>query len=119
MIKSILVALALAASFALALPAGTTRTFTALTMNVGGLPAIVNDNGAADKTAEATEIGQRFKSGGYNLIAVQEDFNYHAAIYKGATLPSRTPTSGGVPFGSGLNTLSTFEFKGDVERVKW
>lgn len=47
-----------------------------------------------------------------------QDFNYHAYIYNNDDHPYRTPTSGGVPFGSGLNTLSTIPFK-DLSRVKW
>ncbi|KAJ1018795.1 hypothetical protein NDA16_004600 [Ustilago loliicola] len=47
-----------------------------------------------------------------------KDFNYHAYIYDNDDHPYRTPTSGGVPFGSGLNTLSTIPFK-DLSRVKW
>lgn len=47
-----------------------------------------------------------------------QDFNYHAYIYDNDDHPYRTPTSGGVPFGSGLNTLSTFPIK-DLARVKW
>lgn len=47
-----------------------------------------------------------------------QDFNYHANIYAADTHPYRTATSGGVPFGSGLNTLSNFPWI-DFERVKW
>ena len=49
---------------------------------------------------------------------MQEDFNYHAALYAGDNHPHRTATSGGVPFGDGLNTLSDYAFE-DFERVKW
>lgn len=47
-----------------------------------------------------------------------KDFNYHAYIYETDTHPYRTATSGGVPFGSGLNTLSNFDWI-NFERVKW
>ncbi|KAL2828311.1 Endonuclease/exonuclease/phosphatase, partial [Aspergillus pseudoustus] len=47
-----------------------------------------------------------------------QDFNYHAYLYNTATLPYRTATSGGVPFGSGLNTLANYDWI-DFERVKW
>ncbi|PWN46481.1 hypothetical protein IE53DRAFT_392868, partial [Violaceomyces palustris] len=50
-----------------------------------------------------------------------KDFNYHAKLYQTAstaTFPYRTSTSGGVPFGSGLNTLSKFPFS-NFDRVKW
>ncbi|KAG6844206.1 hypothetical protein H0H87_008913, partial [Tephrocybe sp. NHM501043] len=54
----------------------------------------------------------------YNIVHVQEDFNYHAILYPSDTHAHRTPTSGGVPFGSGLNTLSDFPFI-DLTRIKW
>jgi endonuclease/exonuclease/phosphatase family metal-dependent hydrolase len=49
---------------------------------------------------------------------VQEDFNYHADLYATDHHPYRTPTSGGVPFGSGLNTMSDYPIT-DLERVTW
>ncbi|KAF8755113.1 Jacalin-like lectin domain [Rhizoctonia solani] len=54
----------------------------------------------------------------YGIINVQEDFNYHATLYQYDTHPFRTATSGGVPFGSGLNTLSKYDWV-DFERIKW
>lgn len=93
-------------------------SLTAVTMNVAGLPAFINGNGAADKKANSIMIGNKFAQYDYDLINVQEDFNYHAYIYDNDDHPYRTPTSGGVPFGSGLNTLSTIPFK-DLSRVKW
>lgn len=94
-------------------------TFNALTFNVAGLPAILNDNGVpGDKTANTARIGQLFTQYNISLIQVQEDFNYHATLYANDKHPYRTATSGGVPFGSGLNTLSNYEFTG-LDRVKW
>lgn len=95
-----------------------TGSLTAVTMNVAGLPASLNGNGEGDKKANSIAIGQKFDQYGYDLINVQEDFNYHAYIYNNDNHPYRTPTSGGVPFGSGLNTLSTIPFR-DLSRVKW
>jgi hypothetical protein len=39
-------------------------------------------------------------------------------LYENDNHPYRTPTSGGVPIGSGLNTLSNYQFEG-LQRVKW
>ncbi|CRK46383.1 hypothetical protein BN1723_007037, partial [Verticillium longisporum] len=90
-----------------------------LTMNVAGLPAILQGNDVpGDKTVNSRLIGTKFVQHGYDVVNVQEDFNYHAALYSTATLPFRTATSGGVPFGSGLNTLSQYEMI-DTVRVKW
>ncbi|SJX63628.1 uncharacterized protein SRS1_14380 [Sporisorium reilianum f. sp. reilianum] len=95
-----------------------TGSLTAVTMNVAGLPAILNGNGEGDKQANSVAIGKKFVEYNYDVINVQEDFNYHAYIYNNDNHPYRTPTSGGVPFGSGLNTLSTIAFT-NLDRVKW
>ncbi|KAH9853830.1 mannose-binding lectin [Lenzites betulinus] len=88
-------------------------------MNVAGLPAILNSNGeAGDKTTNTMIIGQDMSKYNYDLIHVQEDFNYHATLYQYDTHPYRTATSGGVPFGSGLNSLSNFNWV-DFSRTKW
>ena len=47
-----------------------------------------------------------------------EHFNYHAYIYATDDHPYRTATSGGAAIGSGLNTLSNFDWI-DFTRVKW
>lgn len=105
------------ATISLAAPTASV-SLTAVTMNVAGLPSILNSNGDSDKKANSVAIGKKFAQYNYNLINVQEDFNYHAYIYDNDNHPYRTPTSGGVPFGSGLNTLATIPFK-DLSRVKW
>lgn len=46
------------------------------------------------------------------------DFNYHAYIYATDDHPYRTATSGGAVVGSGLNTLSNFDWI-DFSRTKW
>ncbi|KAI1782316.1 endonuclease/Exonuclease/phosphatase [Ganoderma leucocontextum] len=99
--------------------AATSGSLTALSMNVAGLPAILQDNDVpGDKTTNAATMGTDFAKYGYDIIHVQEDFNYHATLYEYDTHPYRTATSGGVPFGSGLNTLSNFDWI-DFERIKW
>ncbi|KAI0137519.1 endonuclease/Exonuclease/phosphatase [Xylariales sp. AK1849] len=99
--------------------AATNGDFNILSMNVAGLPAIFNDNEVpGDKATNAGTIGERFAEYGYDIINVQEDFNYHAYIYATDTHAYRTATSGGVPVGSGLNTLANFDWV-DLTRVKW
>jgi endonuclease/exonuclease/phosphatase family metal-dependent hydrolase len=94
-------------------------TFDTLSFNVAGLPAILNDNAVpGDKTENTASIGQKFSQYDFSIIHVQEDFNYHATLYANDDHPYRTATSGGVPFGSGLNTLSNFDWI-DFERIKW
>ncbi|MEU5108828.1 MULTISPECIES: jacalin-like lectin [unclassified Streptomyces] len=88
-------------------------SFNVLTYNVAGLPEGLS-SGHPEKNTPL--ISPRL--GAYDLVNVQEDFNYHAALYAGDDHPYRTPTSGGVPFGDGLNTLSDLPYD-DFERVKW
>ncbi|XXG97490.1 hypothetical protein Hte_003793 [Hypoxylon texense] len=99
--------------------AATSGEFNVLSMNVAGLPEFLNGNEVpGDKTTNSGLIGTKFAQYDYDIINVQEDFNYHAYIYATDTHAYRTATSGGVPFGSGLNTLANFDWI-DFERVKW
>jgi endonuclease/exonuclease/phosphatase (EEP) superfamily protein YafD len=103
----------LAATGATPAAAATTGTFNVLTYNVAGLPEGLS-SGSPEKNTPL--ISPRL--GAYDIVNVQEDFNYHAALYAGDNHPYRTATSGGVPFGDGLNTLSDYAFE-DFQRVKW
>ncbi|KAK1224735.1 hypothetical protein PQX77_012343 [Marasmius sp. AFHP31] len=110
-----LVALALVPLLSLSsiVSAQTSGSFTVLTYNVAGLPELLSSGNPETNTPL---ISSRLSP--FPLINVQEDFNYHAALYASDSHAFRTPTSGGVPFGDGLNTLSDFEFI-DLERTKW
>lgn len=88
-------------------------SFNVLTYNIAGLPLGLGDS---DPETNTPLIGQRL--GPYDIVNVQEDFNYHASLYANDKHPHRTPTSGGAAFGDGLNTLSDFPFQ-DFQRVKW
>lgn len=88
-------------------------SFNVLTYNVAGLPEGLS-SGHPEKNTPL--ISPRL--GAYDIVNVQEDFNYHAALYAGDDHPYRTPTSGGAAFGDGLNTLSDLPYD-DFERVKW
>ncbi|MFH9859609.1 jacalin-like lectin [Streptomyces sp. NPDC017202] len=101
------------AAAAPAAAAATTGSFTVLTYNVAGLPEGLSSGRPATNTPLISP-----RLGAYDIVNVQEDFNYHAALYAGDDHPYRTATSGGVPFGDGLNTLSDHAFE-DFERVRW
>nr|MDT0657596.1 jacalin-like lectin [Micromonospora sp. DSM 115978] len=88
-------------------------SITALTYNIAGLPEPIS---GSDPATNTPLIGARL--GGYDIVNVQEDFNYHAALYAADNHPHRTPTSGGVPFGDGLNTLADYPYS-DLVRVRW
>ncbi|GHI02522.1 endonuclease [Streptomyces cellostaticus] len=93
--------------------AAASGTFTVLTYNVAGLPEGLSSSHPATNTPLISP-----RLAGYDIVNVQEDFNYHAALYAGDNHPYRTATSGGAGIGDGLNTLSNYPFD-DFERVKW
>jgi endonuclease/exonuclease/phosphatase family metal-dependent hydrolase len=93
--------------------AASSGSFSVLTYNVAGLPEGLS---SSNPEANTPEMGLRIRD--YDIVHVQEDFNYHAALYANDNHAYRTPTSGGVPFGDGLNTLSKFPYT-DFQRVKW
>lgn len=118
---SLLTLLPLAAALLRPVTAQTSGTFTFLTYNVAGLPPIFNDNNVpGDKGTNANTIGSKLSEGNFDVAHLQEDFNYHAYIYATDTHPYRTPTTGGVPFGSGLNTVANYPWAdGSFKQVKW
>ncbi|MFI6624335.1 jacalin-like lectin [Streptomyces sp. NPDC050528] len=93
-------------------------SFSTLTYNVAGLPEILS-SASTPRESSTTAIGQRIAP--YDIVNVEEDFNYHAYLYAGDTAHTyRTPTSGGAGIGSGLNTLSKLPYDtDDFERVHW
>lgn len=93
--------------------AAASGSFNVLTYNVAGLPEGLSSGHPATNTPLISP-----KLAAYDIVNVQEDFNYHAALYAGDNHPYRTATSGGAAIGDGLNTLSNYAFE-DFERVRW
>ncbi|WP_428240726.1 jacalin-like lectin [Gynuella sp.] len=90
--------------------------FSTLTYNVAGLPEIISS--AESNRQEATEQISCYVNA-FDIVNVQEDFNYHATLYDTCNdHPYRSPTSGGAAIGSGLNTMSRFSYE-DWARVRW
>ena len=92
----------------------TATEFTVLTYNIAGLPELLSSGNPATNTPKISVLVNN-----YDIVQVQEDFNYHAALYASDNHPYRTATSGGAGIGDGLNTLSIFPFSDDIDRVKW
>ncbi|GMF33651.1 unnamed protein product [Phytophthora lilii] len=92
------------------------NSFSVMSYNVAGLPEILSSGNPSENSVE---IGKRISN--WDVVNVQEDFNYHAYIYSENTHLYRTATSGGVPIGDGLNTLSNYSFSNitDLTRTKW
>lgn len=91
-------------------------SFTTFSYNVAGLPQGVSS--APSERQSATQLISCYIKQ-FSVVNVQEDFNYHAALYDSCDDHAyRSPTSGGAGVGSGLNSLSRFSYM-DWERVSW
>lgn len=94
------------------------ESLSIISANVSGLPEFLSkydrDVPAAQKT-----LGGMLNAKGYDVVCVQEDFQYHdhlAAEMK--DYPYQTHTSGGVPVGDGLNIFSKYPLY-NIDRVAW
>lgn len=97
------------------LSTATTGTLSLLTYNVAGLPQIIS----AAHLPRAQSIGDiGHKVSRFDIVNVQEDFNYNNDLYQHNIHPFRTEPKGKVPFGDGLNTLSNFPILASY-RVAW
>lgn len=90
-------------------------SFRALTYNIAGLPDFLS-SAPTPRAPATTAIGRRI--GPFDIVNVQEDFNYHAYLYAADSHAYRTPTSGIAGIGSGLNSLSHQPYS-DLDRVTW
>jgi endonuclease/exonuclease/phosphatase family metal-dependent hydrolase len=91
-------------------------SFSVLTYNIAGLPQILS-SATTPRDSSSAQIGRIINA--YDIVHVQEDFNYHAYLYDdGNVHPYRTATSGGAGIGDGLNSLSYFPMT-DFTRVTW
>jgi hypothetical protein len=108
--KNTILTIALVARMALAAPKS--GRFTALSYNVAGLPQILQGNDVpGDKTDNSKQIGAYFAKYDYDLIHMQEDFNYHASIYAtdnhlSAAASTRSPTTIGLTTHVSSGTLA-------------
>jgi endonuclease/exonuclease/phosphatase family metal-dependent hydrolase len=94
--------------------AQTDGAFSTLTYNIAGL---LEPFSGSDPSTNTPIISCLVRD--YDIVQVQEDFNYHAALYDTCDdHPYRSPTSGGMGFGSGLNTLSRLPYM-DWTRESW
>ncbi|MCF2492963.1 endonuclease [Dyadobacter chenhuakuii] len=90
--------------------------FSAISYNIAGLPAIIS-SAKTPRASSIEAIGKKLQA--FDIVHVQEDFNYHTQLYDGDDVHNyRTETKGPVPFGDGLNTLSKFPLS-NVVRVNW
>lgn len=97
------------------LPEMSSGEIDVLTYNIAGLPEWIS-SASTPREASIISIGQKINS--FDLVNIQEDFNYNKFLYQDNRHPYRTPNMGGVPFGDGLTTLSTYPIIA-FERVAW
>ncbi|KEP46033.1 endonuclease/exonuclease/phosphatase family protein [Rhizoctonia solani 123E] len=95
-----------------------TISFNVLTISVHGISTYIVPGDKGQREKDTKYIGQAMSRYDYGIVNVQEDFNYHATLYKYARFPFRTATSGGALFGTGLNTLSKYDWV-DFSRLNW
>jgi hypothetical protein len=89
-------------------------SFSTLSYNIAGIPF---EYSGANATLHTPIISCYIRP--FGIVNVEEDFNWHADLYNDCDNHLyRTPTSGGIGIGDGLNTLSNFPFD-DLDRVTW
>ena len=89
-----------------------------ISANVSGLPSVFSKYDRDVPSAQKT-LGKMLNESGYDIICVQEDFQYHAELSaEMSNYPYTTYTSGGVPIGDGLNIFSKHPIY-NIERVTW
>lgn len=86
-----------------------------LTYNIAGLPQTISA-AKMPRRLSITEIGEKISP--FDIVNVQEDFNYNQALYSLNEHPFRTDTKGKIPIGDGLNTLSKFPIL-SYHRIPW
>ncbi|MEI5905545.1 carbohydrate binding domain-containing protein [Bacillus spongiae] len=88
-------------------------TFSLLTYNVAGLWDPVSSSNPATNTKLISP-----KLNDYDLVLVQEDFNYHSDLISKVDHDYLSSHSGIMGFGDGLNRMSIFPFEG-FKREDW
>jgi len=86
-----------------------------LTYNIAGLPELIS-SAVTERAPSITSIGELVNP--FDIVNVQEDFNYNKFLYSKNRHSYRTENMGGVPFGDGLSTLSKYPIQ-NFERVRW
>ncbi len=124
-IKKLIVCVMCAVMLVCALPvhsfAADEQCIKVMAYNVSGIPVIgtyqgTKKIGGFDKSSA---LGKLINNTDYDIIGVQEDFNYHQGLADEMTLfPYQTYTSGGVPLGDGLNVFAKRPIY-NVSRNSW
>jgi len=84
-----------------------------LTYNIAGLPDIISQSTPSLYTPFISKLVND-----YDVVHVQEDFDFHDSLLLYNNHPYRTETMGTTTIGDGLNTLSRYPIK-NFKRIKW
>lgn len=84
-----------------------------LSYNVAGLPDFISSSSPAKNTSAIGEAINQF-----DIVLLQEDFNYHHKLVEKAQHPNQSKSSGPAVFGDGLNRFSFPPFQ-NFKRIKW
>jgi hypothetical protein len=115
-LKSVLIGLGISCCVAAPAAAQQSGSFDTLSYNVAGLLELFS-SAESDRQAATEQISCYVND--FDIVNVQEDFNYHAALYDTCnTHAYRSATTGGMGIGSGLNSMSHLPFS-SLKRVKW
>ncbi len=96
-------------------------TLKMLAYNVSGIPLVGDFQGSVVTSTNdrAAKIGKLLNSTDADFIGVEEDFNGHKYLAAEMTaFPYKSPNSGGVAQGQGLNIFSVHKLY-NLDRVKW
>ncbi len=99
----------------LPLPEMSSGEIDVLTYNIAGLPQWIS-SAETPRESSIVSIGQKINR--FDLVNIQEDFNYNKFLYRDNEHRYRTSNMGGVPFGDGLTTLSNYPII-KFERIAW
>ena len=94
-------------------------TLKIINLNVDGLPIpafMTSEN--RDPLACSKKLPAKLNAYEADIIAVQEDFNFHYIHKQQIDLPYKTLHAGGIPFGDGLNYFSRFPMY-NIAREAW
>lgn len=111
---------------------GTTGSFNMINFNVAGLPIPSSETeDGRDAYADTLQIGTKLNAMNYDIVAIQEDFNYDIYLRELMTNYANRPDwlgnigerhqtvhTGGAPLGDGLNIFSKFSLFNEY-RVRW
>lgn len=97
------------------LPVVNEGEFSVITYNIAGLPEVIS-SAVTERSSSIKEIGRRVNQ--FDIVHVQEDFNYNSYLYEQNEHLYKTKSKGTVPFGDGLNTLSRFPIV-EMQRIPW